>query len=157
LAAQEPEYPAMPDSPRSAVRTLGGTVWSLLLALLNATLILLALCLWLGWQVVAEARAVARGLEERTALLTPVTAELAGLRAEVAGLRGAMAELAESEAGEALAEIGDRLAGLDGRIAAATARLDALAAEPGLLVDRAVERAALQIRETIGVCAGAGA
>jgi hypothetical protein len=147
----------MQDSPRTAGRTLGGTLWSLFLALLNATLILLALCLWLGWQALSEARAVARGLVERTALLAPVTAELAGLRAEVAGLQGEVAALAEGEAGLALAEFGDRLAGLDGRIAAATARLDALAADPGLLVDRAVDRAALQIRDTIGACTVSGA
>jgi hypothetical protein len=61
-------------------RTLGRTLWSLLLAVLNATLILLALCLWLAWHVLSEARAISGGLADGLAHMTPVTSELAGLR-----------------------------------------------------------------------------
>jgi hypothetical protein len=136
-------------------RTLGRTLWSLLLAVLNATLILLALCLWLAWHVVSEARAISGGLTEGLAQMTPVTSELSGLRAEVTGLRADLAAAQGQD--EGVAAFGDRLAALDARLAAAVAKLDAAMTDPGPLIDRAVDRAALQIRSGIGACTAEGA
>jgi hypothetical protein len=124
------------------------------LALLNATLILLALCLWLAWHVLSEARAISGGLAEGLAQVNPVTSELAGLRAEVAGLR---ADLAGAQAqGEGVAAFSERVAALDGRLSEAAAQIDAAIADPGPLIDRAVDRAALQIRSSIAACTAEG-
>lgn len=136
-------------------RTPGHTLWSLVLAALNATLILLALCLWLGWNVLSEARAISGGLAEGLARLTPVTAELSGLRAEVAGLSSDLA--ARPGQGDGMAAFEARLAALDTRVSAAVTQLDAAVIDPGPLIDRAVDRAALQIRSGIAACTAAGA
>jgi hypothetical protein len=136
-------------------RNLGRTLWSLVLAVLNATLILLALCLWLGWHVLSEARAISGGLAKGVAQLNPVTAELSGLRAEVAGLR---ADLAAAQGqGAGVAALSDRVAALDVRLSAAAAQLDAAITDPGPMIDRAVDRAALQIRSGIAACSADGA
>lgn len=136
-------------------RTLSRTLWSLLLAALNATLILLALCLWLAWHVLSQARAVTGGLAQGMARLNPVTTELAGLRAEVTGLRSDLAALPGQ--GDGVAVFETRLAALDARVAAAVTQLDAVATDPGPLIDRAVDRAALQIRSGIAACTADGA
>jgi hypothetical protein len=144
----------MADAPR---RQFGRTLGSLALALVNATLILLALCLWLGWQVVSEARAVTAQLAERAGLLQPLQTELLGLRSEVAGLRSDLAAWrAEGDASAALTGLADQLEGVDARLSAATDQVDALLDDPGLLVDRAVDRAALQIKSGIAACTVAG-
>jgi hypothetical protein len=135
-------------------RSLGRTLWSLMLAVLNATLILLALCLWLGWNLLSEARAISAGLTAGLYRVTPVTAELSGLRAEVAGLRADLA--AVQGQGEAVASLSGRVAAIDGRLSEAAAQLDAAITDPGPLIDRAVDRAALQIRSGIAACTGAG-
>ncbi|MCX7288305.1 MAG: hypothetical protein NTW20_12335 [Rhodobacterales bacterium] len=137
----------------ASTRTPGSVIWSLLVAMLNATLILVALCLWLGWHVMSEARAITDRLADGMALLTPVTDELAGLRAEVAGLRGDLASLPGQAAGSAaLTAFGDRLAALDSRLTTTGDRIDAMTADPGALIDRAVDRAALQIKSGIAAC-----
>ncbi len=134
---------------------LGRTLWSLVLAVVNATLILLALCLWLGWNVLAEARAVTGGLAQGLARLNPVTAELSGLRSEVAGLRGDLAALHGQC--EGVAALSDRLAALDTRLEVAAAQLDAAVTDPGPLIDRAVDRAAEHLRSGIAACTADGA
>jgi hypothetical protein len=136
-------------------RTLGRTLWSLVLAVLNATLILLALCLWLGWHVLSEARAITSRLDEGLARLTPVATDLSALRAEVAGLRSDLAALPAQ--GDGTAVLNARLAALDVRVTDALSRLDAAVTDPGPLIDRAVDRAALQIRSGIGACTADGA
>jgi hypothetical protein len=140
---------------RSAGRSLGRTLGSLALAVLNATLILLALCLWLAWHVLSEARAISGALAEGLAQVSPVGSELAGLRAEVAGLRGDLAGLQGQ--GEGVAALGARLAALDTRLAVAQDRLDAALTDPGPLIDRAVDRAAYQVRAGIAACTAVGA
>jgi hypothetical protein len=143
---------------RSPGRTLGRTLGDLALALVNATLILVALCLWLGWMVLSEVRGITAGLNAAVALANPVTAELAAVRAEVAGLRADLAALPEGVgSGAELAALRDRAVQMDARFAGAAAQFDALAADPGLLVDRAVDRAALQIRSGLAACTPAGA
>lgn len=134
-------------------RRLGRTLSSLVLALLNATLILLALCLWLGCHLLTEARGVAAGLSERAAILQPLQSEVLGLRADVAGLRADLAaRQASADPAAGTAALAERLAALDARISATTDRLDELVADPGLMVDRAVDRAVLRLGSGLGLC-----
>lgn len=138
-------------------RRLGRTLGALLLALLNATLILLAVCLWFGWKMVFEARAITGEVAASVALLQPLQSEILGLRADVSGLRSDLAALqGQANPAPAVAALSARLAGIDSRIAATTERADALLADPGSLVDRAVDRAAMQIKSGIAACTPLG-
>lgn len=142
----------------ASTRTPGRVIWSLLLAMVNATLILVALCLWLGWHVLSEARAISDRLVGSVTLLTPVAGEITGLRAEVAGLRGDLAGLQGQAVGAAaVTAFGNRLAALDSRVSATGDRIDAMTADPGALIDRAVDRAAFQVKSGIAACTAPGA
>ena len=141
----------------ASTRTFGRTLWSLLLAMLNATLILMALCLWLGWHVLSEARAITGRLTDSMTLLTPVTDEIAGLRAEVLALRGDLADMKGQDAGSAtMTAFDDRLAKLDSRVTKTGDQIETMIADPGALIDRAVDRAALQIKSGIAACTASG-
>ncbi|WP_435659601.1 hypothetical protein [Leisingera caerulea] len=61
-------------------------------ALLNATLILLALCLFLGWKLMAAASAVTANAAEITSRVEPLHTAVAGLQGEIAGLRAAVVQ-----------------------------------------------------------------
>jgi hypothetical protein len=121
----------------------------LALALVNATLILVAACLFLAWQAAATVERagvrMADAAAERLARLAPLADELAMAHAEIAGLRADLARLADGAgAGDGgLADtLGERLAEAEARLDAVSGEvvgtLDAVAADPGLLVDRAV-------------------
>ena len=143
----------MPDSSPGP----GSVVRSLLVAMLNATLMLVALCLWLGWHVLSEARAITTHVTDTLTLVTPVKDEIAGLRAEVAGLRGDLAGAQGQAAGSAaMTAFGDRLAALEGRFAATGEKIDTLSADPAVLIDRAIDRTAMQIKAGIASCTTAG-
>ena len=141
----------------ASTRTFGRTLWALLLALLNATLILVALCLWLGWHVLSEARVITGRLTDSMILLTPVTDEIAGLRAEVSALRGDLADMKGQDAGSAtMTAFDDRLAKLDSRVTKTGNQIESMIADPGALIDRAVDRAALHIKSGIAACTMSG-
>lgn len=138
-------------------RTLGRTLWSLVLAALNATLILVALCLWLGWMVLAQARGISDGLNAAAAKADPVAVELTGLREEVAALRADLAALPEQGADSAaLAALQDQAAQLDARFAATAETVKALSTDTLQLIDRAVDQAAQQIRTGLTACTAKG-
>jgi cell division protein FtsB len=131
-----------------AERSLGRRVGNLILALLNATLIIAALCLWLAWNAFSAAERVAVQVEEAAQTVLPLRAEIVALTEEVAAMRGDLAELRADGAAD--------LAALEARIASAEADLarlrDAvaqLAADPEALVDRAVASAFDGLGETV--------
>ena len=140
----------MADAPRRLFDTLR----ALALALVNATLILLALCLWLGWMVLSDARAVSAGIAANLSLLAPLQTELSGLRADVAGLRSDLA--ARRDQTDSTAALAERAGALDTRLSGTAEKVDALLDDPALLIDRAVDRAVLQIRSGIAACAPPG-
>ncbi|MGR3803908.1 hypothetical protein [Marinibacterium profundimaris] len=78
-------------------------IGNLILALLNATLILVALCLWLALQVSHSAERVVDRANEAVAQIHPVTVELQGLQDEVAGLRADLDTMATGASDQAQA------------------------------------------------------
>ena len=127
-------------------RRLRRTVGELALALLNATLILAALCLFLAWRAAATVEQVTETVTTAAAghlaAVAPLRDELGAARGELAALR---ADLDRLSAGGAVSDA------LSARLAAAEARLDALSdragqvidtlpRDAGALVDRAVTR-----------------
>ena len=138
---------------QSAPRRLRQTLGQLALAAINATLILVALCLFLAWQTVSAVERVgeraASAVAEQLSELSPVADSVDGLRTEIAALRGDLGALGSElgEPGEALAErlenLNDRVARVEDRLDTAADRVgataEALSTDQGRLVERAVE------------------
>ncbi|WP_419739871.1 hypothetical protein [Ruegeria sp.] len=71
------------------------TLKDLLLALLNATLILVALCLFLGWKLASTVEDVTSGLSEKLQVVAPLRDEAQGIREQLSGLRSDLARIQE--------------------------------------------------------------
>ncbi len=110
------------------------TIKDLALALVNATLILLAVCLFLGWQVFAAAERTSGNLATAVETIRPLRADIAETRDELKGLRD---DLAVIRTGNASLESPAAQA-LEARVAALTGRMeqvDERIAEIGALRD----------------------
>jgi hypothetical protein len=138
----------MAETSNRLLRTLG----NLGLALLNATLILAALCLFLAWRVLASASDVTERFESALTgtaeRIAPVAAELGALNEELGGLRAEIAALRAEAGDRGGAALAARLDALEVRLApldAGAARLSEMAGTareaPGAVLDRAVDRA----------------
>ena len=130
----------MPD------RTLGGAVRSLVLACLNATLILVLLCLGAGWILMREVGGVTDALAASAADLGAVRTELAALRADIAATR---------EAGSGAADA--RLSALNDALQPVVARIEAFEIEPEALISHAIDEAAIALKSTLAEVRGCGA
>ena len=131
---------------------MGETLRSLGLALLNATLMLVLLCLILGYMVSREVSAISSNLSESLGAAAGVREEIREMTGELALLRAEVAEVRSGgvAGGQGVAERVDaRLEAVGARIDGASARLEALAANPGDLVDRAIEATARQVTKGI--------
>lgn len=69
------------------------TLKDLLLAMINATLILVALCLFLLWQLSGTAERVIADFAQNLQIVKPVEARVVALHEEVSGLRADLAAL----------------------------------------------------------------
>jgi hypothetical protein len=133
-------------------RPLWSTLRNLALALLNATLILAALVLWLAWRTADRVHEVTEDFDIALVEVAPLGDGLRALTAEVAGLRADLEALKDAPA-EGVAAIGEdlalRLDTLESRIAMATGRVDALLLEPEVLIDRAIDASAEEMKEAV--------
>lgn len=120
--------------------SLGRTLRNLAVAMLNATLILVAVCLWLGWSTLSAAERVSLQIGEAAQAIVPVRAEITGLTAEIAGVRSDIATLGAgaSADGAAMVALDTRIAAVEAQLADLNDRLAALGADPEALIDRAV-------------------
>ena len=133
-------------------RPLWVTARNLVLALLNATLILAGLVLWLGWRTADAVHEVTDDIGLALADLDPLRASLVGVGDEVAGLRADLAELQTAPADENSALSEDLVLSierLEALLTSATGRLDTLLAEPEALIDRAIETTADEMKEAV--------
>lgn len=119
------------------------TLKNLALALLNATLILVALCLFLAWKISQTVDGVAQNFASSLQIVTPLredvgamTSELAALRADLATIRDQTGEARS----QAMGAVQDRMSAIDARLSDASARLAALQDAPRELLDQSVER-----------------
>jgi hypothetical protein len=107
------------------------------LALLNATLILVALCLFLAWQTARQMNDLAGTFAQNLIEVEPLRDELRQTRAEIGGLRDDLAGL--GSAGGALSDSAEAgIAALQTRVDGMVGRLDALAGAPERLTAMAV-------------------
>lgn len=122
------------------------TIKDLLLALLNATLILVALCLFLGWKLAQTVEDVQDRLAQSLAVVQPLKEQAQGLRAEVGTLREDLAAIKadtgdDPELDQKLSQALTRLDSLQDRLGATQDKLRDVAENPELLIDFAVTTA----------------
>lgn len=124
------------------------TLKNLLLALLNATLILVALCLFLGWKLASTVEDVTTVFAEKVQIVAPLRTEIQGVRGELTALRSDLAALQVSDITEnsaAAQRISDTLTKLDAleqQMQTSQQRVAELMETPGLLFNTAIENSA---------------
>ncbi|KIC43036.1 hypothetical protein RA27_06885 [Ruegeria sp. ANG-R] len=130
------------------------TLKDLLLALLNATLILLALCLFLGWKLAQSVDHIRTGFAENLQLVAPLREQAQGIRGELTALRSDLASLSQGtqldtttrqQLGTAL----QRLSNLEGKLEDTQARLANLVDNPEDLIDYAITTSADTITDQL--------
>lgn len=123
-----------------AERNIAGRLGGLVLALVNATLILAALCLWLAWGALSAAERVATQITDAATAVLPLRAEITALTEEIAAARADLAARRAEGAGDTAA-LEERIAGVEARLAELATTVTALGADPEALIDRAVSQA----------------
>ncbi|MCA0904943.1 hypothetical protein LCM27_00885 [Ruegeria marisrubri] len=124
------------------------TLKDLALALINATLILVALCLFLGWKLASKVESVSAEFSEAVQVLAPIRDEAKGIRAELSALREDLAtlrnenQITDSQAAQNLQATLRRLNAVDQKLQTAQERFTELAETPEVLIAQAIQTGA---------------
>jgi len=118
------------------------TIYDLLKAMINATLILLALCLFLGWKLMSSVQDVTVRVTEAVLQVTPVQDRIQDLRLEVAGLRSDLVNLPEQVV------IG-QLDRLDQRLTSLQQEMSELRQLPNEIIHNAAQTAATTLADQL--------
>ena len=128
------------------------TLGNLLLACLNATLILVALCLLIAFLVVKEVDGLTETFAQNIVSVTPLTDEVAAMNETLTGLREDIAALKAADPEDRmLAAIGleTRLDELQTTADAFRGRVEALSDAPGRALDHVIEKTAYELKTGI--------
>ncbi|MCC1493673.1 hypothetical protein [Cognatishimia sp. F0-27] len=128
---------------------IGQTARNLVLALVNATLLLAALCLWLAWQVLGSAERVSGQLTDAAQTVLPLRTEIVALTEEVASLRILLAERQTGGPRPAVAADPAQMARIEDALSRLTDAVTSLGADPDALIDRAVAQAFAEINAMV--------
>ncbi len=120
-----------------ARRTVGQTVKNLALALMNATLLLAALCLWLAWGALSSAERVAAEIGDMAGAVLPLRAEIGAMTQELAAARAELAAR-DAEGARDTARIAASLEGIEARLDGLAASVATLTTNREALIERAV-------------------
>ena len=112
-----------------AYHSIGRKLGGLLLAFLNATLIIAALCLWLAWGALSSAERVATQINEAAETVLPLRTEIVALAGEIAATRAELVTLRTEGAGDRVA-LEQRIAAVEAELARLTTAVTALDADP---------------------------
>ncbi|MFV0334391.1 MAG: hypothetical protein ACK5JR_10025 [Tropicimonas sp.] len=129
----------------------------LALALLNATLILVALCLFLALRLADRVDAIAETAAQGLVSVAPLHEDMQGMTREVAALRGELATLSQTggeAASEAARALSDRLERVDEQVAALRSRIGTAEIAPDTPTERAILRVITEIAALLGNAAG---
>jgi hypothetical protein len=125
---------------------------ALALALLNATLILVALCLFLAWNLAREVDEISTDFAQSLIDINPVRDDIRDLTFEVASLRADL-EAVMTQTGDARdtaqTEAIARLDAVNTRISGIADQAQALLDEPEALVDYAIDATAREMKEGV--------
>lgn len=126
---------------RVAQRSLGKQLWNLLLACINATLILVALCLWLAWGAFSAVDSISENVAVAAGKALAVEDELRTLRQELVDTRTALIETRDNGVPLRIEaeNVSQQLAMIDGHLTDLNAQLAMLARDPEGLVEAAVD------------------
>ncbi|MBO9472050.1 hypothetical protein J7413_00720 [Shimia sp. R10_1] len=125
----------------------------LLIALINATLILVALCLFLLWQLSGTAERVVAEFAENLQIVKPMEERVQSLQSEVVGLREDLANLSLESAAlnlPATQALATRADALQAELEAINSNLQTLAETPDRLMSEGVERLSARASEGLG-------
>lgn len=118
------------------------TILDLFKAMINATLILLALCLYLGWMLMSSVQGVTTKVTEAIVQITPVQDRIQDLQLEVSGLRSDLVSLPEQA-------VSSQLDGLDQRLASLQKEMSKLRQLPNDIIQTAAQTAATSLAEQL--------
>ena len=121
---------------------MGKALWNLFVALINATLILVAICLFLGWKVLGKVDDLSNGFTQTIAAAAPVSGQLQSLRGDIADiredLRAARTDAANGNTA-ALDAVLTRIISLETRAETVIEQAETLSADPSVVIDQAIE------------------
>lgn len=130
------------------------TLKDLLLSIINATLILVAVCLFLGVKITSNVVEITETIEAKIATIAPVGKRIEGLKQDIETLRGSVQQLRAQPvatlSGEKLDEIIILLEQLDSRAANAEQALASLSEMPQEVAVAAVDAAFDQLSDRVG-------
>jgi hypothetical protein len=138
-------------------RSLGNTVKDLFLALLNATLILILLCLFAAWQLANTVESISANFANGLISISPLSGEIEAMTEELAAVRsdlGSLGDMSEDFRSESMAHIEVRLENMSDKIGGFANRVDQLVTNPDILIDYAVESAADEVKEGVAELRG---
>ncbi|NRB16459.1 MAG: hypothetical protein HRU33_02470 [Rhodobacteraceae bacterium] len=118
-------------------------ILDLLKAMINATLLLLALCLFLGWMLMSSVQGVTAKVTEAITQVAPVQHRIEGLRLEVAGLRTDISRRPELA-------LSGQLTALDQRLTALQHEMSELRQLPSDIIAIAAQTAASELVGHLG-------
>ncbi|WP_170414204.1 hypothetical protein [Ruegeria atlantica] len=124
------------------------TLKDLLLALLNATLILIALCLFLGWKLAATVDDVTTKFAEKVQIVAPLKEDVQGVRGELTALRSDLSSLqldgttVDSATAQKLSKALEKLDDLESNLQAAQTKIAELTESPEQLINTTLENSA---------------
>lgn len=123
---------------------MGKTLKDLFLALLNATLILVALCLFLFLMAANKANSLTETFAEHLQIVGPLQESVQTTGTEIAALRSDLAEL-KNQSGEVssatMTRIQDRMEAMEAKLDDMQNALADLRTAPERLLDQAIEKA----------------
>ena len=121
------------------------TLKNLGLAMINATLILIVLCLFLTWKITNRVDNLASNFAQNLNIVAPLREDLQGATKELAALRSDLAAL-KTQSGDVssatLQRLQDRMSQTQGKLETAQQSVRDLTQAPAQLIDHAIETAA---------------
>lgn len=136
---------------------MGNTVKNLILALINATLILIALCLFLALKLVNTTNRITTDFAQELVKIQPLGLEIQAATTELAGLRGELAQLSGQSAqsrSASLQRVEERVAQLENSLSNVLLSFSDINQAPARLFDYAIDATANRLTQKIKVLKG---
>lgn len=131
------------------------TLKDLVLALLNATLVLIALCLFMGWKLASSVDNITTSFSENLKIVTPLREEAQGIRGELAALRSDLAAIPvdggtlDSATTARITEALDKLNAVEDKLQFTQARFAEMAESPEMLIEQAIDLSADAVADRV--------
>ena len=133
-------------------RKLITVIKDLALAFLNATLILIAICLWLAWQLSDTVSSATSEFAASLVRLQPLRDDVRAMTNEIASLRTDLAAMGQrtGEVGsQAFSAVQERVETLEVRVSGTLTKMETLVAQPDKLIDYAIDQVAISLKSTL--------